>query len=126
MLKERLLVLAAGTKAFCKRNKAKKPVTLSSPTPPDGGATPPATRSAGGYAAVGGVAATPARHANHPMKSQGGADTELHALDGGKLSGVHGWEVSDGETTKLCMERLMKPRRVVRKTTDGAGHDSAV
>jgi len=74
---------------------------------------------------VGGVAATPMRHANHPMKIQA-VGKELHALDGGKLSGVHGWEMSDGKATKLCMERLMKPRRVVRTSSGLAGHDSAV
>ena len=48
------------------------------------------------------------------------------ALDGGQLSGVVGWELSDGEqSTKLCMPRLMQPRRVVRRITPPGGHDSA-
>ena len=33
---------------------------------------------------------------------------EVLALDGGKLSGVHGWEVSDGKPSKMCMDRLEK------------------
>ena len=51
---------------------------------------------------------------------------EVLALDGGQLSGVVGWELSDGEqSTKLCMPRLMQPRRVVRRITPPGGHDSA-
>jgi len=33
----------------------------------------------------------------------------------GRLSGVVGWEMSNGQTTKCCMPKLVKPRKVVRK-----------
>jgi len=121
----------AGTLAFCKRNKPKREMQMASPTPGGGAAGPtdglatPATPAAkaGGYAPVG--APTPARHKDHPYKSASNVEgAELLALDKGKLSGVVGWEVSDGATTKMCMDRLMQPRRHVLKEPGLRGHDS--
>ena len=124
---------AAGTKAFCKRNRPKKQMHLESPTDDtsesaDGGATPPTPQAKkNGYAAVGGTAptATPARHAQHPRKSAAGtAGVEVLAMDKGRLSGVVGWEASDGKTMRLCMDRLMQPRRLVLKENGRQGHDT--
>jgi hypothetical protein len=39
----------------------------------------------------------------------------MRADDGGSLSGVVGWELSDGKTMRLCMPKLMQPRRMVLK-----------
>lgn len=114
----------AGTKAFCNRNKPKKEMTLDSPTDgsrqsADGAETPPTPQeNKNGYTAVGAAAppATPARHAQHPKKSAVGASgANLRADDGGSLSGVVGWELSDGKTMRLCMPKLMQPRRKVLK-----------
>ena len=93
-----------------------------------GGATPPTPQAKkNGYAAVGGTAptATPARHAQHPRKSAAGtAGVEVLAMDKGRLSGVVGWEASDGKTMRLCMDRLMQPRRLVLKENGRQGHDT--
>jgi hypothetical protein len=114
----------AGTKAFCNRNKPKKEMTLDSPTDGSrqsaGGAeTPPTPQDKeNGDTTVRGAAppATPARHAQHPKKSAVGAPgANLRADDGGTLSGVVGWELSDGKTMRLCMPKLMQPRRQVLK-----------
>ena len=78
-------------------------------------------------AAVGGAlpSATPARHAHHPYKSAPGMiGADLRAMDNGRLSGVVGWELSDGKTMRLCMDRLMQPRRLVLKENGPRGHDT--
>lgn len=118
---------AAGTKAFCKRNKPKKVMHEASPTneesrqPGDGSETPatPVRTNSSGYTAL----ATPAKYSSHPQKSSA-PGTDMLGLDGGRLSGVIGWEKSDGKTMKLCMDRLMTPRRVVLKEDGPKHHDS--